>query len=85
MEYTTIEYLQNDQIGIIRLNRPHRMNAVVEEMYFEIQQVLKAAEGDPAVRAIILTGSVLKKDGIAKQAFCAGADLKKHAAGDRSE
>lgn len=85
MEYTTIEYLQADSIGIIRLNRPHRMNAVIEEMYIEIQQALKAAEKDAAVRTVILTGSVLEKNGVVKQAFCAGADLKKHAEGDRTE
>ena len=28
-------------IGIIRLNRPARMNAVIEEMYLELQDVLK--------------------------------------------
>ena len=38
MDFTTIEYLQAENIGIIRLNRPHRMNAVIEEMYIEIQQ-----------------------------------------------
>jgi len=85
MEYTTIEYLQEDNIGIIRLNRPHRMNAVIEEMYVEIQEALKIAKHDPSVRAIILTGSVLEKNGVMKQAFCAGADLKKHAEGDRTE
>ena len=85
MEYTTIEYRQEDNIGIIRLNRPHRMNAVIEEMYIEIQQALKAAQNDTAVRTVILTGSVLEKNGVVKQAFCAGADLKKHAEGDRTE
>ena len=39
MDYTTIEFSQEDKIGIIRLNRPHRMNAVIEEMYIEIQQM----------------------------------------------
>jgi enoyl-CoA hydratase len=85
MKYTTIEYSQEDKIGIIRLNRPQRMNAVIEEMYIEIQQALKVAENDASVRVVILTGSVLKKNGVVKQAFCAGADLKKHAAGDRTE
>ena len=85
MDYTTIEFSQEDNIGIIRLNRPHRMNAVIEEMYIEIQQALKAAENDPSMRAVILSGSVLEKNGVAKQAFCAGADLKKHAEGDRTE
>jgi len=85
MEYTAIEYILKDNIGIIRLNRPHRMNAVIEEMYIEIQHALKAAEDDAAVRAVILTGSQLEKNGKVKQAFCAGADLKKHAEGDRTE
>ena len=85
MEYTTIEYRQEDNIGIIRLNRPQRMNAVIEEMYIEIQEALKVAESDASVRAVILTGSVLRKNGVIKQAFCAGADLKKHSEGDRTE
>jgi len=85
MEYTTIEYSQEGNIGIIRLDRPYRMNAVIEEMYVEIQHALRTAEDDAAIRAVILTGSQLEKNGIVKQAFCAGADLKKHAAGDRSE
>ena len=62
MEYTTIEYRQEDNIGIIRLNRPQRMNAVIEEMYVEIQEALKVAESDASVRAVILTGSILKKN-----------------------
>ena len=85
MKYTTIEYMQENNIGFIKLNRPTRMNAVIEEMYIEIQEALKAAEADAAVRAVVLTGSVLKKKGMVKQAFCAGADLKKHAEGDRTE
>jgi enoyl-CoA hydratase len=85
MEFETINYSQDQNIGIIQLNRPHRMNAVIEEMYLEIQQVLKIAENDNSVRALILTGSVLEKNGVVKQAFCAGADLKKHAQGDRTE
>ncbi len=85
MEFEAINYTQDHNIGIIQLNRPHRMNAVIEEMYLEIQQVLKIAENDDSVRALILTGSVLKKNGMVKQAFCAGADLKKHAQGDRTE
>jgi len=85
MEFETINYSQDQNIGIIQLNRPHRMNAVIEQMYLEIQQALKIAESDDSVRTLILTGSVLKKNGAVKQAFCAGADLKKHAEGDRTE
>jgi enoyl-CoA hydratase len=60
------------------------MNAVIEQMYLDLRTVLAQAENDPETRAIILTGSVWKRDKGDKQAFCAGADLKKHAAGERT-
>jgi len=84
MTYRTVAYSSQDGIGVLRLNRPERMNAVIEEMYVEIQDVLMQAQEDEEVRVLILTGSVLKKDGREKQAFCAGADLKKHSAGERT-
>jgi len=60
------------------------MNAVIEEMYVEIQDALARAGADPEIRCVVLTGSVLRRDGVEKQAFCSGADLKKHAGGERS-
>lgn len=84
MAYETIQFSKEDSMGIIRLNRPERMNAVIEEMYLEIQDVLELCRNDATLRVLILTGSVMKKGGIEKQAFCAGADLKKHGAGDRT-
>jgi enoyl-CoA hydratase/carnithine racemase len=35
MGYNTIEYARGGRVGIIRLNRPERMNTVNEEMYRE--------------------------------------------------
>lgn len=84
MNYKTIQMIIEDSIGLIRLNRPERMNAVIEEMYMEIQNALNHAKERKDIRSLILTGSVLKRNGIEKQAFCAGADLKKHSASDRS-
>ena len=60
------------------------MNAVNEEMYSEIMHLLQKYREDDEVRIVILTGSVRIKDGIEKQAFCAGADLKKHSSGERT-
>jgi enoyl-CoA hydratase len=60
------------------------MNAVSEEMYSELIDLLDSLESDKEVRVLILTGSVRMKDGIEKQAFCAGADLKKHSTGERT-
>jgi len=84
MNYNTIKFTQDGNIGIIKLNRPERMNAVIEEMYLEIQDVLDHTRSDAAIRALILTGSVRRKGDIEKQAFCAGADLKKHSGRGRS-
>ena len=84
MGYETIQYTCEGHTGILRLNRPERMNAVIEEMYLEIQDALNVAREDVNVRVLILTGSVLKRGDVEKQAFCAGADLKKHDTGDRT-
>ncbi len=81
--YSAIESTRENQAMVIRLNRPERMNAVNEAMYGEIRDVLKRTESDDGIRALIITGSVLKRDGVEKQAFCAGADLKDHSSGRR--
>lgn len=56
----------------LTLNRPHRLNAIVAELLDDLLAALGAAESDPAVRAIMLTG--------AGRAFCSGDDLKEFAA-----
>jgi enoyl-CoA hydratase len=83
MSYDTIRLERDGPITTIRLHRPERMNAVTEAMYEELEDALEAARGDTGVRCLILTGSVLRRDGVDKQAFCAGADLKQHSAGTR--
>lgn len=84
MSYETIRFEREGNLGIIRLYRPERMNAVIEEMYLELQDILEKTILDKDIRCLILTGSVREKDGIKKQAFCAGADLKKHDSGERT-
>jgi len=61
-----------DGVRVLTLNRPHRLNAIVPELLEELIAALRQADGDPAVRAIVLTG--------AGRAFCAGDDLKEFAA-----
>jgi enoyl-CoA hydratase len=84
MPYRTLELAVDGPVATLRLNRPERMNAVIEAMYHEIGSVLGEVEGDDRVRCLIFTGSVLRRDGVDKQAFCAGADLKQHATGERT-
>jgi len=83
MSYRTIELGVERRVATLRLARPERMNAVNEEMYREIGEALEQTGSRADVRVLVLTGSVLERDGVAKQAFCAGADLKEHAAGTR--
>ena len=84
MNYESIEMLTEGSLVTIKLNRPERMNAVIEGMYLEIQDVLEQTRDESEVRCLIITGSVLRREGVVKQAFCAGADLKKHSAGERN-
>lgn len=58
----------------LTLNRPAARNAMSAEMNQALQRQLAAAELDPAVKCIVLTG--------AGQGFCAGGDVKGMAARD---
>ncbi|GAB4449528.1 MAG: enoyl-CoA hydratase-related protein [Rhodocyclaceae bacterium] len=73
MAYETILFSVRDGIGEIRFNRPHRLNAVVQQLYDELRDALVACERDPQVRVVLLTGE--------GRAFCVGADLKEHKSG----
>jgi enoyl-CoA hydratase len=66
----------NHRILRLVLNRPERLNAVDEDLYRELSQLLRTADDDPQVRVVVLFGS--------GRAFCAGADLKAHRAADRT-
>lgn len=67
MIYTHILYDVSDKVATITLNRPDRLNAWIGPMGAELNAALSAADADPEVRAIILTG--------AGRGFCAGADM----------
>ncbi len=69
MEPTTIRYeVDEDAVATITLNRPDTRNAATYEMEDELLAAFAAADADPAVRAVVLTG--------AGRAFCAGDDVK---------
>ena len=73
MAFRTILYDVRDGIAEIRLNRPHRLNAVVQELYSELDEALNLAETNRDARVVLLTGE--------GRAFSVGADLKDHKAG----
>ena len=55
-------------VRTITLNRPSARNALSAELLDRLVEALHAAEDDPDVRAVVLTG--------ADPAFCAGLDLR---------
>ena len=73
MAFRTILCDVHDGIAEIRFNRPHRLNAVVQEVYSELTEALNIAEASRESRVVLLTGE--------GRAFCVGADLKEHKAG----
>ena len=67
MAFAAIRYEVEDGVATVTLHRPDRLNAVNGAMLAELIAALDQADGDDAVRAVIVTG--------AGRAFCAGADL----------
>jgi enoyl-CoA hydratase len=68
MPYEMILTETQGRAAIIRLNRPQALNALCDELMAELHEALTGYDADPAIAAIILTGS--------EKAFAAGADIK---------
>lgn len=66
-----LERRQN--LAIVTLDRPERMNALNRVMLNELGRVGEELSKDTALRAVVITGA-------GNQAFCAGADLKERRA-----
>ena len=71
MAYETLIVEIEDYVALIRLNRPDALNALNTKLMQELAQAVTAADKNPAVRCMILTGS--------EKAFAAGADVKEMA------
>ena len=68
MTYANILVEIHGRVGLIRLNRPQVLNALSTPLIEDLNAALEAFETDPAIGAIVLTGS--------EKAFAAGADIK---------
>ncbi|MGM0584737.1 MAG: crotonase/enoyl-CoA hydratase family protein [Pseudomonadota bacterium] len=64
-------YEKDGRIGRITLNRPEVMNAIDDDLPRELEAAVEAANADPNVHVIVLSG--------AGDAFCAGYDLTYYA------
>lgn len=67
MEYQQIKAEARDEITLLTLNRPDRLNAWTRRMSAELVDAIGTANDDPSVGAIVVTGE--------GRGFCAGADI----------
>jgi enoyl-CoA hydratase/carnithine racemase len=67
VDFKNILLEQRENIAVLFLNRPNKLNAFTFSMMEEIISALDSLEADDSVHAVIITGK--------GRAFCAGADL----------
>ncbi len=68
MSYEHVIWERDGGVGRITLNRPDSLNAWTHDFGRELKQVIERDAADPAVRAVLVTGS--------GRGFSSGADLK---------
>jgi enoyl-CoA hydratase/carnithine racemase len=67
MNYEQISVERRDEVSLVTLNRPERLNAWTPRMSVELADAIERANQDREVGAIVVTG--------AGRGFCAGADM----------
>ncbi len=67
MTYRFIVVERDGPVGIVRFNRPDKLNALSPDLIGEMADALQAHDADPEIRAHVLTGN--------ERAFAAGADI----------
>lgn len=65
--YETLLVERRENVGLVRIHRPERRNALNQQVVTELAQALPAFDSDGAVGAMVLTGD--------DRAFAAGADI----------
>ena len=77
MTYQHIVVETRERVGLVRLNRPQRMNALNDALAVELKDALERFDADDAIAAIVITGN--------DKAFAAGADIGAMAEWDYAE
>ena len=67
MEYKTLELKTENSISIIKITRSDKLNAVNEDLIWDLQNALAEIQDNSNTKVVILTGE--------GKGFCAGADL----------
>lgn len=72
MSYQTLFVEKKKGYAVVRLNRPHEMNAISKEMRRELYEAFVDLEISPEIKSIVLTGG--------EYVFSAGMDIKEMSA-----
>lgn len=65
--YETIDYQVEQGIGVVRINRPNKLNSINQQMVEDLRAVAAKVRDEGGLKALIFTGN--------GRAFCAGADI----------
>jgi enoyl-CoA hydratase/carnithine racemase len=68
MEWETIRFEKDGQVGFLILDRPASLNAVNEQMILDLEEACKTIQAETDVRAVVIKGE--------GRAFCSGMDLR---------
>jgi 3-hydroxypropionyl-coenzyme A dehydratase len=69
MKYIVLESQINDEIAIIRIDKPEVLNALDKEVAAELYTAIEIAGADERIKVIIITGT-------GERSFCAGGDIR---------
>lgn len=67
--FNELIYRKEGPLAFITINRPDAMNALSNALVEELDRAFAVVEGDPEVRALVITGA-------GEKAFMAGADIR---------
>jgi 2-(1,2-epoxy-1,2-dihydrophenyl)acetyl-CoA isomerase len=67
MTYTTIEFVSEDGLARLTLNRPDKLNSFNAVMHEEVRAAMKTVQRDDGIRCLLISGN--------GRGFCAGQDL----------
>src|SRR6266576_447795 len=68
MSYVNLKLETRDDVAIVTIHRPEKLNALNVETLAELEAAFGALGSDPSVRGVVVTGS-------GEKAFVAGADI----------
>ncbi len=67
MTFTTIEFVIEDALARMTLNRPDKLNSFNAQMHEEVREAMKTVQRDDGIRCLLISGN--------GRGFCAGQDL----------